>query len=63
MTNKGQIQVDKFKYLGSRLTENWRCEKEIKVRTFTVKEAFYKKHCKVRGFYSNKNLLQYEENE
>lgn len=32
MTCKGKLHVEKFRYLGSVLTEDWRCEEEIKVR-------------------------------
>jgi ribosomal protein S10 len=33
-------QVNSFKYLGSFLTEDWRCEKEVRARIGIAKEAF-----------------------
>jgi exonuclease III len=33
-------QVNSFKYLGSFLTEDWRCEKDVKARIGIAKEAF-----------------------
>src|SRR5262245_48563473 len=33
-------QVDNFKYLGSLITDDGRCEKEIKIRIAMAKEAF-----------------------
>ena len=36
-------QVKSFKYLGSTLTEDGRCEKEVKIRIALAKEAFSKR--------------------
>ncbi len=36
-------QVSSFKYLGSFLTEDWRCEKDGKARIEIAKEAFTRK--------------------
>jgi hypothetical protein len=44
MVNGKQIeQVENFKYLGSTITEDGRCEKEVKIRIAMAKEAFNKR--------------------
>lgn len=52
MRSKGQIQVEKFKYFGCILAEDWRCEAEVKIRISVVKQAFTRGIVKV----SSKNL-------
>ena len=41
--NREQKEVDHFKYLGSVLTRDCYCTREIKARNFMRKEAFYRK--------------------
>ena len=38
-------QVSQFKYLGSTITEDGRCQKEVRIRIATAKEAFNKRKC------------------
>ena len=43
VNNREIKEVDEFKYLGSVLTRDGYCTREIKTRTVTAKEAFNKK--------------------
>jgi hypothetical protein len=38
-------QVSQFKYLGSTITEDGRCQKEVRIRIAMAKEAFNKRKC------------------